>query len=68
MENVSGFLALDGQFFWAEEDCRPHELALNRARVPWGKSELIVKFFQGGDWSLISHFPEGLARCLKELN
>lgn len=67
MENVSGFMALDGQFFRSEEECRAHELALNSAKVLKEKSELIVTFFQSGDLSLISQFPGGLARFLREL-
>jgi hypothetical protein len=45
MENVSGFMALDGQFFRSEEECRAHELALNSAKFLKEKSELIVTFF-----------------------
>lgn len=68
MERVTGFISLDGQFFLSEEDCKSHELLLSKAQILKGRSELIVRYFQSGDPSVLVDLPERLGRCLGGLS
>jgi hypothetical protein len=68
MEMATVFISNDGMIFKTEEECKAHERLLFEAEVLKARSELIVRFFKGGDPSLISEFPQALTRLLEELD
>lgn len=65
MEQVSGFIALDGKFFLSEEECKRHEVLVKKFRSLKSKTEALVAFFRNGE-ELPPEFPETLSETLKD--